>query len=299
MERTDDPRRALVLILLASASFACMWASTRALREVAPGVTPLETVFFRGVIGTIAGAAIHAWRGIPFRPRNKVVLVVRSATGMLALLCTFAAIQMAHTEIATANLLYKTAPLWVVLLSKPILGEAPGGRAKTALIVGLAGSALALGPSGEGERLGVALGLLSSVFTASAYMSIRRLVATEDPTTIVTCFTAFLAVSMAPFVAVHLWRSWPSPRALGLLVLVGVAGTAAQLFMTNAYRHATAAAVSVASLAEVGFTALASFVIFREMPTWNVALGGGLAVAAGVWATSARARDATPSPAAD
>jgi drug/metabolite transporter (DMT)-like permease len=292
MERPEDPRRALILILLASACFATMWAATRAL----PGsVGPFETVFFRGVVGTILGAAIHVVRGIPFRPQARVVLLVRSAAGALALLCTYGAIQTAGCEIATANMLLKTAPLWVVLMSRPVLGERPGARAKVALLVGLAGAALALGPSHASERLGIALGLLSGVLSAAAYLSVRWLASTDDPNTIVTCFAAFLALATAPVVAAHVARDGlPDGRALALYLLIGTAGTSAQLFMTNAFRHASAAVVSISGLAEIGFTALLSIAIFHEAPTWNAAVGGGLAVAAGIWATQPGNRQPAP-----
>jgi drug/metabolite transporter (DMT)-like permease len=289
MERPEDPRRALILILLASACFAAMWAGTRALRDLPGSIGPVETVFYRGLVGTILGLGIHAARGIPFRPQAKLVLLVRSATGALALLCTYGAIQSAGCEIATANLLLKTAPLWVVLLSRPVLGERPGSRAKAALVVGLAGVALALGPSHASERLGVGLGLLSGVLSASAYLAVRWLTSIDDPTTIVTCFAGFLALATAPIVGVRVAREGlPDGRVLGVLLLIGVAGTSAQLFMTNAFRHASAAAVSISGLAEVGFTALLSLALYHETPTWNAAVGGGLAVAAGVWATAER-----------
>src|SRR4051794_20012265 len=117
---TEDPRRALVLILLASASFAGMAAGVKAL---SPAVGTVETVFFRGLIGLLVGTALHVGRGLTFEPHAKWVIVTRAVTGGAALLCYYGAIHDFGCELGTANLLLKTAPLWVVLLSSRLLGE--------------------------------------------------------------------------------------------------------------------------------------------------------------------------------
>jgi drug/metabolite transporter (DMT)-like permease len=282
-EKGDDPKRAFVLILLASASFAGMVASVKALP---PEIATVETVFFRGIVGVVVGAAIHLARGLAFRPQAIGVNLVRSTSGGLALLCYYGAVHDHGCEIATANLLLKTAPLWVSLLSAPLLGESTGPRTRLALVMGTAGAALTLGPAPASERLGVALALASGLFSAGAYLSVRRLAASDHPVSIVTFFTACLTLATGPFAVTALVRDGvPAPRVLALLVSVGVCGTAGQLFMTNAYRHASAAVVSIGGLAEIGFAAVLSVALFGDRPSLYAGAGGALAVVAGVIAT--------------
>src|SRR4051812_43683350 len=88
-EPRDDPRRALVLILLASASFAGMVATVKGLPK---DVTTFETVFFRGLVGVVVGSVLHAALGLSFRPKAIGINLTRSVSGGLALLCYYGAV---------------------------------------------------------------------------------------------------------------------------------------------------------------------------------------------------------------
>jgi drug/metabolite transporter (DMT)-like permease len=220
-------------------------------------------------------------------------MLARIVAGTLSLTCYYGAIGGLASdgagELATANLLLKTAPVWVALGSRVFLGERGTPRTWLALVLGIAGAGLALagGKDVAGGRGTVVLGLLSGVCAASAYLSVRKLAAKEEPLTVVAFFSLGAAVLTAPFAAVHLAHAPapPTSRELGLMVGAGLSGTVAQVLMTHAYRHARATVAAVAGLAEVGFALLASFIIFHESPTTAALAGGGLAVAAGFLAS--------------
>lgn len=279
----DDPRRAYALIVLSSAFFAGMFACVQALPA---HISSPEGLFVRGVIG-VGGAwlTLRATRQ-RFQPGPLRLNLVRSCCGVAAVLCHYVAVHEAGAELALASLLSQSAPLWILLLSGVVLGERAEPRTRWALLMGLVGTALALGPSGAGERLGLSLALASGALSALALLYVRKLASTESPASMVLFFMGFAALVCAPWVIVRLWtRGLWSWRELGLLAAIGVLGTGGQLLMTQAYRHGTAATVSIGGLSQVAFVALLSFVwLGSEAPSWGASLGGVLVLAAGIFA---------------
>jgi drug/metabolite transporter (DMT)-like permease len=261
-------------------------------KEIGPGVGTAETVFFRGMIGSVIGLLLHLALRRPLRTGSPRVMGLRILTGTLSLFCYYGSIvglaSSGKGELATANLLLKTAPVWVALGAGFFLGEPATGRTWIALVVGIAGATVALvGPTGPAGHGSVVLGLMSGVFAAGAYLAVRKLAAKDEPLAVVTLFSMGVAVLMAPIVAYRFVQNpvWPTPRVFALMTGVALCGTFAQWLMTHAYRHGQAAVVAVAGLAEVGFALLASRFIFLESPSAYAFAGGGLAVLAGLVAT--------------
>lgn len=281
----DRPRRAFALVVLSSACFAAMFAVVKLLPAT---IGSSEILFLRGCIGVAGSAAVLAWRREPLAPGPWSTNLIRSATGVASVLCQYYAIHEAGTEIATANLLTQSAPLWILFLSVPLLGEAPPARTRPALVLGLIGTALTLGPTGAGQRLGLILALISGAFSALALLSVRKLVARENAASVVLFFMAFAAVVSAPLALRGAWlRGGWSLGELTTLLWIGVFGTAGQLFMTQAYRYGSAASVSIAGLMQVAFAALFSFAwLGSPAPSPYALLGGVLILGAGLWALS-------------
>jgi S-adenosylmethionine uptake transporter len=292
MERAppaDRPLLAFAFSLAASLGFTGMGVCLRALPA---SVGTPETVFARGVIGGLLGLLVHLVMRRPLRTTAPGVLVIRTIVGTLSLFCYYGAVKgltwgedAPAGALATANLLLKTAPVWVALGAGFLLGERAGTRTWVALVVGVTGASIALFKRDASTAQGVVvLGLLAGVFAAGAYLAVRRLAASEDPLTVVTLFSVGVAVIMGPVVLVR-WRPIPDSRSLLLLLGVSLCGTLAQVLMTHAYRHSKAAIVAVSGLAEVAFTVAAAMVFFGERPPVATFVGGGLAVFAGLVAT--------------
>ncbi len=286
--QVDRPLRALSFSLAASIFFAGMGVSVKALHG---SVGTPEIVFFRGLAGAVVGVVLHLLARVPLRTDAPRVLLLRIVTGTLSLSCYYGAIGGAASEgqgaLATANLLLKTAPVWVALGAGFLLGERAGARVWLALGVGVAGAAIALAnpAEGTGGRGTALLGLLSGVFAAGAYLSVRSLATREQPLTIVTLFSLGVAVLMGP-VVVFRWKALPDAHGWALVGSVAACGTTAQYLMTHAYRHGQAAIVAVSGLSEVAFTVAAAMIFFDERPSAWTFVGGGLAVLAGLVATA-------------
>ncbi len=197
---------------------------------------------------------LHAGAKLVFlHPRT---LWIRSISGSVSLVCTFFAL----TKLPVADVLTLTNvfPIWVALLSWPLLHEAPSKEAWIAIGVALVGVALVQQPHFEtASKLPAAMALVSSFSTAISMLGLHRL-QQLDPRAIVAHFSAVAFV-------VCLGAMWllPNDAPSGALALddvsilmllgVGICATTGQIFLTKAFAAGPPAKVSVVALTQVGF----------------------------------------------
>lgn len=279
------PLRALGLILIAGACFASLTAAIKAVGSHTGLAVP---IFARGVCGVLVCWFMLRARGQSLRPRGWKLLALRCGAGAVAMLCYYWSVLPGGgaTDLATAAMLLKTAPLWVALLAPWVVGERPQRMIWLALAVGLLGVGLRYGFAVQGEEAGVAASLVAGVLAAFAYLALRGLAKTDDSLTVVTVFSLFLTVAPLPFAVPRLLDAgaWPA-RVWWLLLACGALGTVGQLALTSAYRWGSAAAVTVSGLSEVAMAAGFSIVAFGEPLTAPAVVGGALALGAGLIAS--------------
>lgn len=176
---------------------------------------------------------------------------------------------------ATGITLKKTEVLQTALLGVLVMGEVIPPLGWLALGIGLIGvlllSRTPAGAAGTGLRA-VALGIGSGFFFAVAgigYRAASLAVLTDDPllraSVTLVCVTAAQALGMA------LWLAWRAPdqlravwqaRRMGLWL--GLASMAGSLGWFTAFTLQTAAYVYAVGQVELGFSLLASILVFRE-----------------------------------
>jgi drug/metabolite transporter (DMT)-like permease len=286
----ERPFRAFGLVFLAGLSFASLSAS---IKEVASEDTGIwVAILSRGVVGLVVCLGLALYRRQPLGVHGRWPLLLRCTTGVTAMYAYYWAFTHGKTDLASAVVLLKTAPLWVALLAPFLLRERTGRMVWLALVIGLVGVGIRYQASFEGEHLGLLASLAAGILAAGAYLSLRSLGRTDSTLSVVTWFS--LALVVFPLIGIA-WggegaRPWSefSPRAWGLLALIGVLGTVGQFFLTAAYTHGRAAAVTVGGLSEVlialGFTVL----WFGDVVRPSAAVGGGLALLAGILAALGR-----------
>ena len=139
------------------------------------------------------------------RPRT---LWIRSIAGSLSVLCNFFA--LAHMNVADALALTNMFPVWIAVLSWPVLGRVPGRDVWLSVGCAMAGVALMLKPTGEGG-LGTLLAATGSVTSAVALMGLHRLRHIAANAVVVH----FSAVSVV--ILTGLWLIVPATRPLQTL----------------------------------------------------------------------------------
>lgn len=271
-------RRAIILVVAASASFALSAAFVKTLG----GRLPLaEVILGRNVfaIPCLLPVVLAAGGLRSLATRNLMSHAARTLFGMMGMIGAFYG--YVHLPLATVTALGFTMPLFLTVLSVPLLGEQVGWRRGLAVLVGFGGVLLMVRPGSAGiagEGLAVLLCLLGAVGWALAMITIRRMgEAGESAVAIVFWFAVGSAV-LAAIAALPIWI-WPTPGEWGLLLGIGVISALAQVLMTSAYRSGETTLLAPFEYAGIVWTAALGAIVWSELPDgWAF---GGIAVLVG------------------
>ncbi len=262
--------------------FSCMGILAHLLRNDIPWQvialvrTSLALIFSVAIVWT-AGAKLAI-----LRPRT---LWVRSIAGSCSLLLTFYALTHA-TSLAEVLVLCNMFPVWIALLSGPVLGSWPAGDTWVAIGCGLLGVVIIQQPKlavGEYALLAAALG---SFTTSIAMLGLHRLkhlhpssiVAHFSGVSVLFCLGALWFAPYESVVAVH-----SNTTNLIALASLGITATLGQLFLTKAFAAGSPARVSVVGLSQVAFTALADVVIWHRQFYATTIVGMAFIVLPTLW----------------
>jgi drug/metabolite transporter (DMT)-like permease len=232
---------------------------------------PFEVVFFRGLVAWVGVLVLErVTTGRIARGENRRGLFLRAAFGMAALLLYVLAIT--RVDLGLANALNLSSPLFVALLSIPLLNERPGPVRWALVVVGFAGVWLILSPDLSDVNLYALGGLASGALSGVAYSLVRSLRGSDGPLTIVRWFSMWVAILVLPLAVAWGW-TWPDAMGVAVLGAMGLLALAGQVLLTIGYRNAPAAAISPVMYLQVPLSLLIGVVGFGELPT-PAALGG-------------------------
>jgi drug/metabolite transporter (DMT)-like permease len=284
----QSPMAGIILKVVSVAASLCMSALLKGSGDVPPG----ELVFFRSffaVVPIIIFLVARGELGAGIRTRRPFDHIARGVVGTASMGCSFFALtQLPLPEAITIN--YAT-PLLIVVFGAVFLGEVVRLYRWSAVLVGLCGVAVIVGPelmalggpheAGPDQTLGVIAALISTVFGAFATLQVRRLVRTERSATVVLFFSLFaatLALTTIPF-------GWimPSPAQAAMLFGAGIAGGIAQILMNEAYKRAEMSVVAPFEYTSLVLSIIVGYLAFAEIPTWSTILGGVIVTFAGIY----------------
>ncbi len=289
-ERIKNLDRGIVLMLLASLTFAVMGGFAKVLTQQLPA---LEVTFFRNIFG-VAIIAAAIWK-VPLKQSGGKpwLLFFRGAMGFLALLAYFYI--MGKIPLGEAITYNKTSPLFVAFFAWLFLRESLHWSAIIALILGFTGIVLIAQPEGGGFDKYDILGIFSGIGAALAYTSIRELRRYYDTRAIVMSFMLVGTVGplllmaigsvvkvsdewdwiIAPFVMPQGWQ-WL------FIVMVGLSATVSQLLMTKAYELTKAGIVGTISYTNIVFGMIIGIALGDPVPGFWTILGIILVIVSGL-----------------
>jgi drug/metabolite transporter (DMT)-like permease len=282
-------------ILVSETCFALMRIATRWGAVDLPG---WETGSVRFLGGALVAYGLGRARGVPLVVRDQKNAWLRSLFGTVNALAVFLALGSPHIALGDVATLTATAPLFVALLSGPVLGEHVPPRTLAGVTLGFVGVAVLSSPalrvSGD---LVLALALLLGAFSYGfAILRLRRMGGHESSEAIalhmsLVAGVTLLLVSLPHFVV-------PPPRAWPPLLASAAAGGVGQVAMSRAYGLGRAARLSAVSYAGVAITYAFEVLWFAHAPHLHQWIGALLVITAGV-VVSARSRAPANAEAAD
>jgi drug/metabolite transporter (DMT)-like permease len=202
---------------------------------------------------------------------------------------------LSQLPLLTAVLLAYVAPVLIVLLARPLLGEHIGPNRWLGVVVAVSGVLLMLGPGAPridpGEPLsGPALGALAVLASALCWALLslsNRQLATRETPAVMLFYTLPISGVLA---ALGTAGDWVTPAAGDWLwfLLAGCCGGAIHFGIVLAYRYAPAGAIAPLEYTTLIWAALAAYLLFGEVPNTSALAGGSAILAGGYLALRAR-----------
>ncbi len=262
-------------MIAASLGFSIMGSMVK---WVAPRIPFMEAVFFRAIISVVCIAPLMVRNKHSFIGNKPFLLVIRGLSGFIALSLNFYATY--KITLADASILNQTSTLFVAFFSLFLLKEKVPMQLIIYIVCSLVGATLIVKPAANLANIPGLMGLASGFFASIAYISIRKLHETDSFFTMVFHFSFISAVGSFLFMIKDFVS--PTPLEWFALIILGLAGTAAQLLMTAAYKYAEASIVSPYLFFTVIFSALWGGFFWKELPDHWSLLGAVLIIACGV-----------------
>ncbi|MCG7494551.1 DMT family transporter [Thalassobius sp. Cn5-15] len=178
-------------------------------------------------------------------------------------------------------------PLLVAALSGPVLGERVGWRRWAAIGTGMAGILIILQP-GSGVFQTAALVPFASALLFAVYGLLTRYAARQDSAGTSFFWTGTVGALAMTIAGVWFWQPMVGAD-WGWMAVLCVMGALGHFLLIKCYEVAEASAVQPFAYLHLVFAAILGVTVFGEVIRWNVAVGAGIVVAAGLF-TLARER---------
>ncbi|MFW6201644.1 MAG: DMT family transporter [Gemmatimonadota bacterium] len=240
-----------------------------------------EIVLARAVVTLVLSWAMVRRAGVTPWGSDRRLLVVRGVLGFIALSCFYYAV--VHLPLADATVIQYTNPVFTAAIAAWLLGERVRLVAVGCMGASLVGVVLIARPSflfGGGGALdpaAVAIALAGAIFSAAAYVTVRRLRATEDALVVVFYFALVSTIGAVPTTAPV--AVWPGPLEWLLLLGVGITTQIAQVYMTRGLHLEPAGRATAIGYLQIVFAGVWGALFFDEIPDGTGIAGAALIVA--------------------
>jgi drug/metabolite transporter (DMT)-like permease len=270
------PLRGLALLMAALLAFACMDVSIKylAAHYSVPLIVAIRYLVHLALMLVLV-APILGKRLVQTR-RTGLVLIRAVCLALMSLLVGLALQRMPVAEVTAVTFL---APMLVVLLARPLLGERIGGLGWIAAIAGFGGVLIIVRP-GAGLPMAGVVFALAAVSANVIYQLLSRSLARTERAVAMLFYTA-----LAGTVAFGFLLPWtvggerPTLLVVALFVCTGALGGLGHYLFTLAYREAPASVLAPLNYVQLLWAGLLGWLVFHHVPD-AVTIAGMAVVAA-------------------
>ncbi|MEM6888521.1 MAG: DMT family transporter [Pseudomonadota bacterium] len=303
---TEPQNRAGLGILFVCAGVLAISLNDMLIKQLSGSYPLHEIVFLRSVIGILFSLVLVQMEGGLgiLRTRHPIAHAVRGLLIVIANMSYFVA--LAALPLADATALFFAAPLFITLLSIPMLGERVGALRLAAVTVGFVGVLIMQRPWADSQSLEVARWiLLMPVLAALTYalnQLMTRKLGVDSMASAMSVYiqAMFILVSAGFFIVagdgsyargatnpslIFLLRAWVWPSPSDWWVMTGLGANAAIIgyCLSQAYRMADAATVAPFEYLGLPLAVFWGLVIFGDLPALEVWLGMALILGSGLF----------------
>jgi len=272
-------------LVFASLFFSLM---TVCVKKIDKRIDIYELVFFRSFISLLITSFILKTKDINPWGNNRKLLLLRGLFGTVALLCIFYAIRNMPLSISTV--IQYTYPIFISIFAGIFINEKITKNTVLSLILGWLGILVILNQSQlaninvEIEKLSIFIAFFGAISTAFAYITVKKLSATEDIFIIIKYFPLVSVITLFPIVL----RNWVTPNLNDLFWIMGI-GIFTQLgqtFLTIGLKKLPASEASTINYLQVFFGSIWGVLFFSELINVNFIFGSILVLLGTIISTS-------------
>ena len=264
---------AILCAFLAALGFAIMYAL---IKGVGLDFGIAQLVFFRSLVALLIFSPMLLQNRHLLKTNRLKGHLLRSIFGLTSMFCLF--ISAPHIPFTDLTLIIFTMPLFVTILSYPLLKEKVARNQYLIVIAGFIGIFIATEPETNNFTIHYFLAVAGSALYGLAVITIRQLGETESPGTTFFYFTiicTILSGCTLPF-------DWISPNSIDWAYLfgIGVFGGLAQFAMIKAYKLAPANLIAPVEYTQFLWAIVFGLVIWGEVPSLKTYIGALIIIGA-------------------
>jgi len=274
----DSPLKGVLFALAAAAMLSSMNMFGKLLGAYQD---PIEVTFYRNLIALIllVGGLFFLKKLYLVKTKRPFAQFARAFIGTVGMLFSMWAVIIMPLTTATAFLF--TAPLFVTLLSYPLLKERVGILRFGAVLIGFSGVLLIARPETNISLFEISVGLAAGFFNGLVAICLRWLGNTESTATTNFYFMLYGLIGTAlfmPFVATA-----PTVIETPWIIGIGIVGLLSLLFKTQGFRLGPAALISPVSYTMMIWALIYDFLIWQTIPTWPILMGASIIILSNIF----------------
>ncbi len=280
-------------------ALACLTFSDSIIKWLSPELPLHQITLFRSCFALVMVLLLVRLEGGFKRLRTRRPLMHFLRGSMLVLANMFFFIALAAMPLAETVTLFYTAPLFICILSQPILGEKVGLSRWFVIAMGMIGVVIMLRPGTELFKLISILPVLAALCYSGMTMMTRKLGMDESAGALTFYIQlAFIVISSLVGLGIgdgsfdrydstalsFLLRAWvwPNGAQFQLLILCGVIVSFGGYLISQAYRIGEASAVAPFEYASLPLALIVGYYLWGDWPDWRAFVGTGMIIASGL-----------------
>jgi len=281
---TAGHRRAILLLLAAMVCVACVDTIAKLLTAELPVIQIAWARFF--FIFVCFGPFFVRTGASLVRSGNLRVQLFRAGLQVVSTFSFFTALK--YMPVADVVAIAFAAPLFMIVLAGPMLGEQPGLHRCLAVLVGLGGVCVIVRPGFVTPNWGMALAILAA-FSFALFQVLTRILARTDGSLTTLFYSTVVGAVLLTATVPTVWVA-PSPMLWLLMAGLGLFGAIAHALMVEAFSTAPTSTLAPFTYVEIVWATLLGYLVFGDLPDRWVVVGAAIVVASGLYAFTREGR---------
>jgi len=274
-----DRALAIVMMALALVCFTALDSSAKYLSRELPSIEVIWARYLGAALVAMAATRVFA-RPRLLRSRRPGLQSLRSLLLLGSTIGNFLALR--SLQLAETSTITFLAPIFVALLSGPLLGEWPGRARLAAIGVGFLGVVVATRPGAGAFHPVVIVAVVGALCNAGYSLATRGLAGYDSGQTTLL-WTQAAGVLVATPLLPWFWTAPTHPLGWALLAGMGVLGAVGHGLLIKAHQLAPAAMLAPFTYTQLLWMIVSGWFVFGDWPPAATFVGAGLVVGCGLF----------------